>query len=823
MTSTIQSTNNAFFSRKGIRLTLMSLSMGICVSCGSGGAADEERPTIVKDGFLVAPGVEAELYQPEVFALPDEDQSVTWWMHERFESGFDSYNNTIDHKYDPDYVYPDSWGIGFSICEEFPIQNGREFQWLVTSTDGEYQQQYTTSNCLSDGEVRLPALKEHTVQVTTVDGGVEQGSHVTVFTPRDLLIVSMGDSIASGESLNTFVDRQCHRSRISGHAKAAEQIEFDDPHTSVTFLFLACSSAKLEWGVLFPQTKFQPFVANSISEFADVVNGELELRSEISQYRDLVEYLCDSRTTVCKPNPRSIDKLFLTIGANDLGWSKYIKACAKGKSLDDIEVEDILPIAALAHFGDVRWSDIKDQPLQQLGNALVNVLDIGLLFFDEVGFAVYDEIRGWFGSANSCGTAAANTAVGVGMSSLEKNFSIVDAIANGKGYSLIQEVLYGDSYDYLDRVDGSLKAHLVCTFGTDLQRLNGGYNCTSAATENVTHSTFMALKTDEVYLLQYPYDIFSDRDGDRGGCGFLSGVGEEDADWFYELGQNLDRFYRSYADYYRWNYVWRINDRFETDGGIHHGYCAKADSWYEGVTEAFLDGNDSGTLHPNTAGHAAIAEELLQVVARPKASRDEKYNVTVRFEDASVIGLDENVADDDQLTLRAHERLKRGGGELLAHYKFQRNSAIDLSSAQTETSFTIAYDDQIWVKVNADFSLPPSSSTTCMAKSAAAVTDDCNPASGNNQVVNSYEHSTIVKTFTVKQLVESEVPGCRKTSLNYFTPGTNVSHLCQFEESAYVEGEAYRTTSIIFTINIAEDSVFQDCQPNCVALPVNAR
>lgn len=808
-------TNGIRLSEKS-RCVLMLVLFSLTLSCGGGESLADPIPS---NGIATAPETRNDVLL-EMLDLPDENQTIDWWMHERFETGFESYNNTIPNKYDPDYVYPDSWGVGFSVCEEFSAQNGRSFEWIVTSKDGDYLHQFTTTNCISNTEVRLPVLKEHTVQVKVLDNGIEQGAHLTVFTPRDLLIVSMGDSIASGESLNTFVDRQCHRSRISGHAKAAEQLEFDDPHSSVTFLFLACSGAKLEEGVIFPQKEFQTFNLNSLDEVDDLLDGEIVLRSEISQYQDLVEYLCDPRTSICTTQPRSIDKLFLTVGANDLGWSKYIRACATGKSLDDLEIEDILPIASLAHIKDVRWSDIRDKPLQQFGNALTAIFDAGLLFFDELFF---DEIAGWFGIGNDngyeCRTASSTRAVSLGMSALKQNFAIVDAFSDGEGYALIRDILRGESFDYLERVDSAYKEFLVCTFGTDLQRLNAGYSCSSTVTENVTQATYKALEVGEVYLLQYPYDIFSDRDGNRGGCGLLGLVGEDDANWFYELGQNLDSFYRSYADFFRWSYVWRINDRYETDDGIHHGYCAGSDSWYEGKTAAFLNGNDSGTLHPNTTGHQVISEELLQVVARPKPSREEKYNVAVSFDNVTVTGPDDAVLDD-RLTLRAHERLKRGGGVLFAQHEFPRNTAIDLSTEQSETAFTIAYDDQIVIKANTDYSVPLPNIPTCKVFSLAP---DINCSPGDQVAIEPYRHSAIVKTFTVKSLVENEIVGCMKTSLGNAILGTNISHLCQYEQSDYIDGQPYRTTNVIFTIDITEGGAVLNCPPNCDALPFELR
>ena len=70
-------------------------------------------------------------------------------------------------------------------------------------------------------------------------------------TPHDHLIVSIGDSVASGEgsphtggtSSATWQDGPCHRSAYAGPALAAEQLEVSDRRSSVTFVQLSCSGA----------------------------------------------------------------------------------------------------------------------------------------------------------------------------------------------------------------------------------------------------------------------------------------------------------------------------------------------------------------------------------------------------------------------------------------------------------------------------------------------------------------------------------------------------------------------------------------------------
>ena len=56
----------------------------------------------------------------------------------------------------------------------------------------------------------------------------------------------------------TWQDERCHRSAFAGSAQAALAIEQADPRTSVTFVHLACSGAKVDVGLLEPYAGAEP-------------------------------------------------------------------------------------------------------------------------------------------------------------------------------------------------------------------------------------------------------------------------------------------------------------------------------------------------------------------------------------------------------------------------------------------------------------------------------------------------------------------------------------------------------------------------------------
>lgn len=151
---------------------------------------------------------------------------------------------------------------------------------------------------------------------------------------RNYLIVSMGDSYASGEGEPVVdavwqnvtltapaywgprYDGYCHRSANSGPARAALALERSDPHSSVTFLSTACSG-----GV----------IANIIDTPQATDSGTLPL----AQFQDVQTQLCTNVQPTgfpasCTPSQMPpIDALLVSIGGNDVHFSDIIMTCAE--------------------------------------------------------------------------------------------------------------------------------------------------------------------------------------------------------------------------------------------------------------------------------------------------------------------------------------------------------------------------------------------------------------------------------------------------------------------------------------------------------------
>jgi lysophospholipase L1-like esterase len=158
-----------------------------------------------------------------------------------------------------------------------------------------------------------------------VRGGGQARAIEDEIAVRDLLIVSIGDSFASGEgnpdipgepaqwaddgggdsSPQGIAHDLAHRSSLAGPVQAALAIERANPKTSVTFVFLAASGASIEEGMLGPPD--------------EAVRGTGEsgaLQPQLEQLAELVG--CSEDTDTCQ---REIDALLISAGGNDIGFS----------------------------------------------------------------------------------------------------------------------------------------------------------------------------------------------------------------------------------------------------------------------------------------------------------------------------------------------------------------------------------------------------------------------------------------------------------------------------------------------------------------------
>ncbi len=163
------------------------------------------------------------------------------------------------------------------------------------------------------------------LEVERLRGTTEPAFATTQINVKDVLIASIGDSIASGEgnpvvpgvlglgvtwayspdaAMNTE-NANAHRSTVAAPAQFALALQRQDPHEAVTFVSVANSGASIPEGLLGPMP--------SIGDSTDVLPAEIdELRSIIGTH--------------------PINALTISVGADDIQFASVVEQLIKNTS-----------------------------------------------------------------------------------------------------------------------------------------------------------------------------------------------------------------------------------------------------------------------------------------------------------------------------------------------------------------------------------------------------------------------------------------------------------------------------------------------------------
>lgn len=204
------------------------------------------------------------------------------------------------------YLDPDGYPVRLSAC----ASTGRQYRWIIGPQSGEARaldwRPLRPGSC-----ARTVVLPEGRVGLTLqVRGGGGRDEAVLSADVRNILVLAMGDSYASGEGNPRNVeawlaeggpfrpywdDDACNRSARSAPAQAALALERSSATTSVTFVDVTCSGAGITRGIL----GRQPGVAASQIEQATAIVAD-----------------------------RAVDLVTLSVGGNDVGFGSLLQTCA---------------------------------------------------------------------------------------------------------------------------------------------------------------------------------------------------------------------------------------------------------------------------------------------------------------------------------------------------------------------------------------------------------------------------------------------------------------------------------------------------------------
>jgi GDSL-like Lipase/Acylhydrolase family len=253
------------------------------------------------------------------------------------------------HRFRDDYVRPKRWQVTLSGCRSRgPIAR---YRWGLRSLDGQGQDSVRLARSRCGTKVKLPRLGRWRVHLTVRSSTGAVDGTVRTVALRDLLVVSVGDSLSSGEGnpdVNRqtviesrrecrhfhfrpprdcfrvvpaeWMDQQCHRSARSWSARVARRLQ--NARTTVTFLNYACSGAEI--------------AQIGSSTYRGIESGDA-LPPQLEAVRNQLGPPGDFRTP-------QVDVLLMTAGVNDLGFGDLLLGCAKSVGTDCVssgEADDV--------------------------------------------------------------------------------------------------------------------------------------------------------------------------------------------------------------------------------------------------------------------------------------------------------------------------------------------------------------------------------------------------------------------------------------------------------------------------------------------------
>jgi lysophospholipase L1-like esterase len=232
---------------------------------------------------------------------PSQGSLFEWSMPARYGVERDAHG--VISETDPAHVGRGPWPVRLQISPALCAPGGT-YRWYLGT---HLLRVRPLPGCAFSA--RLPRERSYPVRLELRTGGSARRSETQSIVVNDLLIVSIGDSVGSGEAVPDlpgllrarWKNPRCHRSARASPAQAAERIEADDQHTSVTFVHLACSGATIPDGVL--------------GTYDGAERSTPPLPAQINGLEQVTRQ-------------RTVDAVIVNVGANDVSFGDIVRACA---------------------------------------------------------------------------------------------------------------------------------------------------------------------------------------------------------------------------------------------------------------------------------------------------------------------------------------------------------------------------------------------------------------------------------------------------------------------------------------------------------------
>jgi lysophospholipase L1-like esterase len=257
-------------------------------------------------------------WEIDLVGVPAPGVQFSWRMADRYTGADGNGDRVVDYftPLIPDGGAPSAFPGGTQVNPAVwqvdvaagPGCAGGRVEWILDGSS------IVGSGCTARVSVPANGAEAESLHTITLRiDGVEQSTQTVRL--KDWLIAAIGDSYGSGEgnpdvgrkrgSHSRWQDRQCHRSASAAAGQAAAAVDAADPLTSVTVVHLSCSGAQIKPGLITPYEGAAPDAVDSKARFKD------------PQLQELSAQL----------GTRRPDALLISIGGNDIGFSKIIESC----------------------------------------------------------------------------------------------------------------------------------------------------------------------------------------------------------------------------------------------------------------------------------------------------------------------------------------------------------------------------------------------------------------------------------------------------------------------------------------------------------------
>jgi len=536
----------------------------------------------------------------------------------------------IFHRYKPDYVNPAFWvlnliaippGLHESIADESFLSSMEllksldekvkkavipneilTFVWTVKQVGGSFSRTIpklrSPSMWRTEVQVPKPGEYEVTLQVNLTGGQREVSSRNYLL--RDFLVVSIGDSFASGQGNPDVVavpspDQKaiCEATtltlfitKIEGAIKEfAEQLKVKTEESIEKYLpfigaIVVAEINNVEDVVGFVKNAAESVASAVVDVARDIGGGVVEGAEEVASWFGLGD---GGESDEIDPHPA--------------GWQEpnAYRSYRSGHSLAARQVESETPFSAdrITFISLGRSGSEIDDGL--LGPRTVDVpLD-----------SANKAIDGWTKNRGQI-QEAKETVLNRPIDAL-----IITIGVNDLGFSsqVTQAILWKSGEKRKERI-ASVKKKLETEYPQLLNQLKRAIDS--------------QLRPRQVFILEYPVRIFKEV-AERGPCGVLgSSVGlnldKADARSLGELGDLLNQKIRAKADEFGWILVDGIENGF--DG---HGYCASRPYFVLAEESCRNQGDFEGMLHPNKLGQQVTRDCIVRALRREMLTPQESW------------------------------------------------------------------------------------------------------------------------------------------------------------------------------------------------------